>query len=154
MEVLLAAAVLVIVASIGAFSYVGYQRSVELDAAARLLVATLRDAQGRSMAGQDDRPWGVHLDVHPTNRYVLYRDDGSGYAGSTVREETYLSSYVKIASVTVSGGGSDVVFLKRTGRAATYGTGPGSEAVRVEDAADSSRFQKITVTAQGRVDVE
>ena len=153
-EILLAIAILALLASFGFLSYSGYQRKVELDTTSRQLVETLRHAQGKAVSGEADKPWGVHFNADPINSYVLYRDDGSGYAGATQKETTNLSGYIKMSTVSIQGGGSDVLFQKRTGTTTTYGSGSGNEAVRLEDISSSGSYRKITITSQGRIDAE
>ncbi|MBI5466173.1 MAG: prepilin-type N-terminal cleavage/methylation domain-containing protein [Candidatus Kerfeldbacteria bacterium] len=153
-EILLAIAILAILASMGFIMFGGYQRRTELDTSARQIAAILRRAQGKAVSGENDKPWGVRFNVDPTNSYVLYRDDGSGYAAATQKETLSLGGYVKIAAVTIQGAGNEVLFQKRTGTTTTYGSGSGGIAVRLEDIADSSKFKNIIVTAQGKIDVE
>lgn len=153
-EVLLSVAILVILGTVGFISYGGYQRKVELDAVTRDILVTLREAQGKAMTGQDDKSWGVHFDANPTNTYVLYRDDGSGYAAATEKRTSYISSYIKISTVSIQGGGTEILFAKRTGATTTYGSGASNAAVRVQDINDSSKYHDITVTAQGKIDTQ
>lgn len=169
LELIIVMAILAILSSGIAIWFFGYQRRAEVDSASKMMVDTLRDAQSRSIGGKDFKPWGVCFSAID-NKFVLFRDDcnsngiaDNGEAGTdcggggcfdcdlkcngvSVKEENYLSSFAKIGSVSLFGGGNKVIFNKLSGGAAQFGT------VRIEQANDSASFKNITVTELGKID--
>ncbi len=153
-ELLITIAIIAIFASGAAIWFIGYQRQAELNSAARNIINTLRYAQVRSVSGKDFKAWGVYFDV-PGNKYVLFRNEGGGYATATVKEENYLSSFVKISAVTLNGGGNEIVFNKSTGDTAQYGSANGNNtAVKLEQNGASGNYKNIIVTGLGKINIQ
>lgn len=144
-ELLLIMAILAILSSGAAIWFFGYQRQVEVNSVSKMIVDTLRDAQSRSISGKDFAKWGVYFDAMG-NRFILFRDDGTGYSGAAVKEENYLSSFVKIGNVSLAGGGNEIIFNNPGGGTAQYGT------VRIEQSNDSASFKNVIVTSLGKID--
>lgn len=168
-ELMLVMAILAILSSGVAIWFFGYQRQVEIDSVSKMIVDTLRDAQSRSISGKDFKPWGVCFDAID-NKFILFRNDcnnngamdngetgvdcGGGGCfdcdskcnGVAVKEENYLSSFVKIGNVSLFGGGNKIIFNNLGGGAAQYGT------VRIEQSNNSSGFKDIIITELGKID--
>ncbi len=144
-EILLVTAIVALLASGTVIWFFGYYRQAEIDSAAKDIIGILREAQARSMAGKDFKPWGVYFDS-ANNKAVLFRNDGSGYGGATMKEENYLSAAAKISAITLDGGGSEIIFNKPNGDTAQFGT------IRIEEASNSANFQDITVNQLGKID--
>jgi len=132
--------------------FMGYQRQAELDSTSKMIVDTLRDAQSRSIGGKDFKMWGVCFDA-PGGRFILFRDDGAADCFSeAVKEENYLSSFVKIGmlcpitGVCLNGGGNEIIFNNLGGGTAQYGI------IRIEQSDDSAGFKDIIVTEIGKID--
>lgn len=154
MEVIISVAILATLASSVIISFFGYQRNIELESAAKAIVKTLRDAQSRSISGKDFKNWGVYFDG-ANNKFVLFRDEGGGYATAAVKEENYPSNFVKISSITLNGGGSETVFSKPKGNTSQYGTANGNNtAVKIEQANNSSSYKNIIITSLGAIDFQ
>lgn len=153
-ELLLSVAILAILSTSVIIWFMGYQRQSELDSAVKTMVDALRDAQSRSMSGNDFKKWGVYFDS-AGNKFILFRDEGGGYATATVKEENYLSSFVKISSVTLNGGGNEAIFNKLKGDTSQYGTANGnSTAIKLEQINSSSNYKNIIITPLGRIDIQ
>lgn len=138
-------AIIAIFASGTVIWFFGYQRQAELDSATKNIVNTLRDANARSVSGKDFKSWGVYFDT-VGNKYVLFRNEGGGYATATVKEESYMSNYVKISVVTLNGGGNEIIFNKSAGDTAQYGT------IKIEQAGTENNFKYIMVSSLGKID--
>lgn len=144
-ELLLVMAILAILSSGVAIWFFGYQRQVELNSVSKMIVDTLRDAQSRSISGKDFAKWGVYFDTIG-NKFILFRDDGTGYSGAAVKEENYLTSFVKIGSVSLAGGGNEIIFNNLGGGTAQYGI------IRIKQSDDTAGFKDIIVTEMGKID--
>lgn len=169
LELLLVIAILAILSSGVVIWFAGYQKKAELDSTSKMIVETLRDAQSRSTSGKDFKQWGVCFDAID-NKFTLFRSDcntnglqdngetgtdcGGGGCfdcdskcnGVSVKEENYLSSFVKIGNVSLFGGGNKIIFNNLSGSTAQYGT------IRIEQANDSSGFKDVMVTSLGKID--
>lgn len=151
-ELMITIAIIAIFASGAVIWFLGYQRQAELDSTAKNIVNTLRDAQARSVSGKDFKSWGVYFDM-AGNKYALFRNEGGGYATAAVKEESYLSSYVKISAVTLNGGGNEVIFNKSTGDTAQFGLANGNNtAVKIEQNGTGSSYKNIIASPLGKID--
>lgn len=160
-ELIIVIAILALFSSGVMIWFFGYQREAELGAAAKTIVNTLRDAQSRSINGQDFKSWGVYFD-NLNNKFVLFRNDGGGFASSAMKEENYLSSFVKIGNiclpeatrgVCLNGGGKEIIFNLPKGDTSQYGTfGGNTTAIRIELANSGNIFKDIIVTPLGKID--
>jgi len=159
-ELLMVIAILAILSSGVVIWFLGYQREAELGSTAKTIVNTLRDAQSRSINGKDFKSWGVYFD-NLNNKFVLFRNDGGGFAGATVKEENYLSSFVKISTicqteaargVCLNGDGKEIIFNLPKGDTGQYGTFNGNNtAIRIELASSGDVFKDIIVTPLGKI---
>jgi len=149
-ETLIVITIIGILAVVGFICYTSFQRSVEMESVARQTVDTLREAQSKTMAGEELSQWGVHFE---TDKFVLFY--GSSYDPNELKNQVNgLSSAVKISNITLSGGGSDVVFDKLEGTTSNFGTGANDAALRVELATQPSTYKTITITQEGKISVE
>lgn len=169
LELMLVMAILAILSSGVAVWFFGYQRQAEVDSSSKMIVDTLRDAQSRSTSGKDFKPWGVCFDSID-NKFVLFRNDcnsnglmdngeagidcGGGGCfdcdlkcnGVAVKEENFLSSFVKIGNISLFGGGNKIIFNNLSGNTAQYGI------IRIEQTNNSAEFKDIIVTSLGKID--
>lgn len=100
----------------------------------------VRRAQVQSMAGEEDSVWGIHFD---TTSYVLFK--GATYnSGDTTNITFDLPAQITIGPVTLTGGGSDLVFERTTGKTSSSGT------VQINDASSGSN-KTITITSEGKL---
>lgn len=145
-EIILSLTILAILSSMAFVWFLGYYRQTELDSSAKSMVNILRNAQSNSMSGKDSKNWGVYFD-DMNNKLVLFRDEGSGYgdgSGIAVKEENYLSSLIIISSISLNGGGKEIIFNSPRGETLQYGI------IKIEDLKNSS-FKNITVTQLGLI---
>lgn len=169
LELMLVIAILAVLSVGAVLSFFSYQTQTEIDSAAKNVVNALRDAQSRAMSGKDFKAWGVCFDISG-NKVVLFRNDcnlngimdngeigidcgGGGCfdcnetcSGVSVKEESYLSSFVKINSVSFAGGGNKVIFSALEGSVAQYGT------IQLEGVGSSSNHKNVTITNIGKID--
>lgn len=144
LEIVIVMAIVALLASGAAAWFFGYYRQAETESSAREIVGVLREAQSRSMSGKDAKPWGVYFDS-ASNKAVLFRDDGAGYAGAAAKEDNYLSPATKINSGSLAGGCNEIIFNNQ-GAVAQDCT------IRIEEATNGNNFKNIIITKLGRID--
>ncbi len=119
-EVLLVVAIMGILAALGTSSYFGYLKNVEIDSVSREIVSVLREAQGRAMAGDSGKKWGVHFVNGDDDYYELF-STATDYSGGTAGAATYLRPGVEFV-VPSPGGSLDVIFSRISGTTAATST--------------------------------
>ncbi len=142
-EILLVISILAIISTSVFIWFSSYQRQTEIESASKMIISSLRDAQSRSISGKDFMKWGIFFD-DTNNKFILFRDEG-GYAGASVKEETYLSSYVEFDSNSLSDGCNEIIFEKINGATAQ------NCAIKIIDKSDDSNFIGITITGSGLI---
>ena len=144
LEIILVIFIIAILSASVMIWFFNYQRQVELDSGAKMIVNILRDAQSRSMSGKDFKLWGVYFDSI-NNKAVLFRNDSGGYAGAIAKEDNVLSIAIKINGESLAGGCNEIIFNNR-GYAAQNCT------IKIEEAANSGNFKNIIITQLGRIE--
>lgn len=140
LEVFISVGIITLVGVISLVSFINSRNVRDLTTSAQNVLSVLRLAQSRTLAGEDNSQWGVHLEQ---SRFVLFR--GAIFAGSTSTKEYLLPSNIEVVNVNLFGGGQDVVFKKVTG--ATSETGAFD--VRVKGSAVNTF--SITIDGSGKV---
>lgn len=106
---------------LSAMTYETYQltnRSKALDTDALKVLTKLREARALTLASKNDAQWGVHL---ASSSITLF--EGASYdAGDASNVNINLNPLVTLATITLEGGGSDVVFDRLTGSTPQSGT--------------------------------
>jgi len=117
LEIVLVMGILAILASVSFGFYRNFARSIELESTSTTLIADLKSAQAKSMAGTDNRKWGIHI-VNGTSDYYELFSTPSTYSDPTasVSETVYLPGSIQFSSPT-EGNTRDVLFTKITGAA-------------------------------------
>lgn len=142
-EILLTLSILAIISASIFIWFSNYQRQAEMESASKMIVNSLRDARSRSICGKDFMRWGIFFDG-ANNKFILFRDEG-GYAGATVKEENYLSNYVKFDGSSLLGGCNEIIFEKINGATAQ------NCIIKIIDKSDSANFIDITITDSGLI---
>lgn len=82
------------------------------------VISALSEARSRTLAGENDSQYGVHLE---SSRVVIFV--GPSYsAGISTNKVVDLDSAIVLASIALNGGGSEVLFDQLTGDTNQYGT--------------------------------
>ena len=82
------------------------------------VVAVIKEAQEKTLSGEGDSQYGVHIQ---SDKVVLFT--GSSYSSSASSNRAFtLDSTVTITSISLAGGGSDIVFSQLSGETSQYGT--------------------------------
>lgn len=131
-EVIVAVGIMVILLGLTIAGYRSFSRNINLETVGSQIVIVLDDARSRTLASLNDRGYGVRFQ---SNTYTLLADPNEVHP---------LPSGVEFASVTLAGGGTDVMFNRLTGTTSQ----PGSVVLRLTG--KPSITQAITISAQGQ----
>lgn len=137
-EIMIVVGLLMIFGSLALVSFQVSRNTRDLTAATQNVLSVLRLAQARTLSGENDSVWGVHLEQ---NQIVLFR--GPTFAGAPFVEPYDLSSSIELVTIALNGGGSDVIFNRITGTTDQNGT----FVLRV--AATPTLYISLTVDASG-----
>jgi len=116
-ETLIVIAIIGILAVFSVPFYYSFQTRSQLDSTLPEIVQTLRRAQSRAMDREDEKDFGVHFE---SDKFVLFRDAPYD-PGDTYNEVFDLPASLEIYNISLSGGGSEVVFNKLKGDTENYG---------------------------------
>lgn len=140
-ELMIVIAVFAVVLMIsGAFAGISVGEN-HLNTAVVDVVSMLRRAQWQTMNGSSDEVWGVHFE---SDSYTLFMGDSyvPGGAGNLVTE---FESTIFISSITITGGGDDVIFSRPMGETSTDGT-------IIIESGEIGESTTVSVNAAGMVD--
>lgn len=152
LEILLGTAIFTLIVALAGLSFISYQRTRELDSEAQALVSILRLTRERSISSEGGKGWGMRFEIDPMNEYILFRDDGGGYIGATEKIAYTTGNLIKIDSISIQGGGQEIIFDKLVGSTSYYGTGINNTAIVLKD--DEGNVRNVSVTGAGKIDVE
>jgi prepilin-type N-terminal cleavage/methylation domain-containing protein len=117
-EMLIVIAVLVFLTAGGLRVFGSFNESQNLDKSAAKIRGLLEEARSLTLASKGDMQYGVHLE---TGKAVLYQGPTYNASASSNVSITFPSK-VSISNITLTGGGSDVLFSRVTGTVSSYGT--------------------------------
>lgn len=138
-ELLVALAVLLVLGAAVVAGFGSMRNKSALDSAAYEVVSVLNQARLKTLASQNDRPYGVHFE---SQRAVLFK--GTAFSGGDPsNEEANIPLSVEILPAVLNGGGSDVVFKRLTGETDNYGT------ITLSLKSDPSKIKIIIIEATG-----
>ncbi len=143
-EVLISVFIIIMVTTIITVSLSRYTRTQSLNGATRLVVSEIEDARSRTLSSQGSSQYGVFFD---DNRVVLFQGD-SYDSGAATNEETVLDTRVEITDVTLTGGGSAMIFERLSGETTHNGT------IEIALTSDALIMRTITVQKTGLVSYE
>ncbi|TSC57913.1 MAG: Uncharacterized protein Greene041679_223 [Parcubacteria group bacterium Greene0416_79] len=140
-EILVSLAIIGIIAAIGVGALGNQNQSTALSLEAEKIVSLLGKARAQTLSAKDGAAYGVHLEE---KRAVLFK--GGAYSASDPSNRTQaLHNAIKISSISLAGGGVEVVFQKLSGKTAQSGT------ITLSRAGNALASTTITITATGSV---
>lgn len=118
LEIIIVIGILILLAALGTGSLLQFSKTTDLNSSVEAGVSLLLEARAKTLSSQEESQYGVHFE---SGKIVLFK--GAAYSSSDpLNEETALPSSVETASISLNGGGSDVIFKKLTGETDQYGT--------------------------------
>jgi|GEM_PF-250646 len=140
LEIVISIAILILIASAASVSFSNSRNVRELTTASQNVLSILRTTQSKTLAGEENSQWGVHIEQ---TQVILFR--GATYAGAGFTEAYPLPSTIEIANVALLGSGSDVIFKRIEGTTDETGTFE----LRVKS--DTTKTFSVTVESSGKV---
>ena len=111
LEILISLSVLAIIAVIILTTFVSFRKSQALVLDTDTVVAVLRQARNQTIASKNSSAYGVHF---ASSKVTLFT--GSTYSsGSSSNQDFILNSTDSVLTISLAGGGSDVVFQRLSG---------------------------------------
>lgn len=138
-EILITAAIIVLIAGIALAGLKTYKTSSELVGAAEEIISYLEDARAKTLSSQDASQYGVHFEE---NRIIFFK--GTTFVASDSNNVTRVfPASIEISSVSLNGGGSNAIFQRLTGATNNYG------AITVRLKNDPLKMRMITIEQSG-----
>ncbi|MDO8493031.1 MAG: type II secretion system protein [bacterium] len=143
LEIILVLAIVLVIATVIVKSYSLFNSRVKVQGDAGKIASLLYKAKSDTISGRGGLQYGVHFE---SGKAVLFR--GTSYSsGASTNQNLPLSPHVSIFAITLTGGGSEVVFQKLTGVTEQ----PGSIKIRSDSGIASST---ISISANGLVTIQ
>ena len=140
-EVILVIAIIGIISSITFLSFSNFHSGQALPNTVDEVTALFDEARSSTLAGKGGIQYGVHLQ---SDRAILFA--GTTYSSTSTSNKIILTdSLITIASTTLQGGGSDVLFNRLTGETGQYGT------FIVKNTSTSVGQKTVTISKTGSV---
>ena len=112
LEVLLSISLIAILTAIGIPVFRSLQQRSDLEISAGTIGQSLRRAQIRSIAMEDDSSWGVYLDQ---NQALIFKGDDYNARDASYDEIFHLAGIAEFSGL------AEIIFAKRTGLPGTAG---------------------------------
>ena len=143
-EIIIATSVLLVVSIIGVSAFSSFKGSVDLSSATDTTLTYLIQARSKTLSAENGMQYGVHAE---SGKIVLY--EGAVYAaGSPGNEEIAIPGTIDFFSISLNGGGSDVLFKKLSGETDNYGT------IGIRLKSDVSRTKTISIRETGLATIQ
>jgi len=110
-ELIIVVSVMMILTGLAIFNLQSIGGGANIEQAKTIVVAALREAATSSRAVLDDQSWGVHFE---TNKIIIFASSGSGFSETDSKNKVKLLGDNITCDVVLSGGGNDILFIKRT----------------------------------------
>ncbi|MFC1751698.1 Tfp pilus assembly protein FimT/FimU [Patescibacteria group bacterium] len=108
------------------------------------IVSLINEARSKTLSSEQASQYGVHFEL---NRAVLFKGD-TFVEPSADNKELIYSGFIEMSSISLNGGGSDLVFERLTGETAQNGM------VTINLTNDLSKIREITIEPSGTISVE
>lgn len=140
-EILIVLAILAILSVTFFGSFSKFHTAQTLKVSSEGIVALLNDARSRTLSSENSMQYGVHFQSDKAVFFV-----GTTYSSSASTNISFdLDSNSTISSISLQGGGSDVLFNRLYGDTGTYGT------ITLQLTSDSTKQKIITIAKTGIV---
>lgn len=139
LEIVIVIGILGLITAFVISPFTNFRNTQLLRVSAEDVLSTLAKARTKTLAGHNDSAYGVHFE---SNRLVLFA--GETYnQNSPYNEVITIHPLINVSNISLTGGGSDLVFRRLTGAATKSGT------VTLSLASDASVTKIITISASG-----
>ncbi len=118
LELIIAMAILAVISVIVLSTLQSFNNNQALDKDTQAVVAYLDEAKNKTIASKNAAQYGVRM---ASSSVTLFK--GSSYNAADTENQTYtFNSVILINTLSLQGGGSDVVFMRLTGETSQNGT--------------------------------
>lgn len=139
LELLMVVAIMALLVSVVAMPFLGFRHNKILDTGTENILSMLSKARGNTLASKDGYQYGIHFQA---DRTVLFH--GATYNSSdSTNEINILDTALEISSISLTGGGTDVLFDRLTGKTNQDGT------ITLRVKSDTSKIRTITIIGTG-----
>ena len=143
LEILVAISIITLVVTIITISFSKLNSAQALDKSADLVASVLDEARSLTLSSKGDSQYGIYFE---DSQVTLFK--GTTYSPSDpANVATNLHALVGLRNITLSGGGTSVIFKRLTGNTAETGT------VEVFLKDSPTTFRTITISATGIVEL-
>ncbi|MEK7178816.1 MAG: type II secretion system protein [Patescibacteria group bacterium] len=143
-EIIVVIAIFLLMSTVGFQSFSLFKQNADLDAAADMGVSLLSQARSKTVAAEGGSRYGIHFEQDSLTLFT-----GASYVpGASGNEKFVLPTTIEMSAISVSGGGSDVVFKKLTGETDNDGT------ITFRLKSDGSRTRTVLVLATGLASIQ
>ncbi|MBX4200413.1 hypothetical protein KW790_03075 [Candidatus Parcubacteria bacterium] len=141
-EVTIIIAIMVLLVIMVIASFYSFNSSQALDKSTLQVVTALNDARSSTVSSQGATQYGVHLQ---DDQAVIFK--GGTYSSSDANNVSVtINSRVEITNISLTGGGSDVLFDRITGATTASGT------LRVDIRATPTTYRTISISKTGIIE--
>lgn len=139
MEFLIALSILAVLTTIVFTSMSAFRSSKALQTVSEEILSLLDEARGNTLSAKDSYAYGTHFE---SSIMVLFR--GATYSSSDPNNKTVdIDGAVEISSISLAGGGQEVLFQKLTGKTSQSGI------ITIRLKSDNSKTKTIVMEASG-----
>ena len=118
MEIMIVIVIMTILLTIVLTSFSNLNKSQALDKTSSYVASIIEEARGNTLFSKNDSQYGVKFE---TSRIIMFK--GSTYSSSNPDNVIYdLNNLVTISNISLSSGGSEIVFDRLTGNTSQTGT--------------------------------
>lgn len=143
LELVVVIAIVVLLTSVIVTSFSKFRNDKILDTGVENILSVLAKARGNTLSSKNAYQYGVHFEA---SRTILFR--GTTYSSSDINNEIIsLDDSLEISSISLTGGGVDVVFDRLTGKTSM----DGSVILRLKS--DTTKTKTITINGTGTASV-
>jgi len=140
-EILIVISIIVVLLAISTSSFTNINKAESLKADVRNIISVIDEARGKTLSSKNSSQYGVHFEEFNTTLFT-----GAIYSsGNPTNQVTGLGSLTHISSISLNGGGSDVIFDRLTGATSQSGT----ITVTLKDSSDS---KNISISSTGIIE--
>lgn len=142
LEIIIAVAIVVVIGALIMIPFSRFKNNQLIISSSEQVVSALREARANTLAAKNDTVYGVHFE---SGRFVVFQTAWSeGAAGNVI---TLFQDPVYLPTISLSGGGSDVLFTRLTGKTNQSGT------LVLQLRGNVSSQKTITIDGSGAVSV-
>lgn len=140
-EILIVLGVMALLSGIIFSTFITFKKSEALNKDTETIVEVLRQARSQTMSSQNASQYGVHF---TSSQVTIFT--GATYSSSASSNQNFiLSSTDTLLTISLVGGGTDIVFSRLSGETSQNGT-------VVVSSPDTSRIKTVTIYKTGLVD--